>query len=134
MKSIDPKLTSNFLFGEKSAMLSKAATIACLVLIPLFVFAMPKEKETTTLQVVSSTTKIHGSSSNNIFIYTDLIFAEISGKRIVYECVQRGDICPMLEPGKSYTADRDGVFIYLPMVFPEDKKTISAKFREVGSW
>jgi len=62
------------------------------------------------------------------------MFAQVNGKNIVYECAQRGDICPVLEAGKSYTADQEGAFLYVSMSSPEDKKDISAKFREVGSW
>jgi hypothetical protein len=114
-------------------MLNRAAKIAFLVLIPLSAFATPKERETATLQVITSKTKIHGASPGNIFTYTDLMFTEVNGKRVVYECVQRGDICPVMEPGKTYTADREGAFIYILMSSPGDKKALSAKFRQVGS-
>jgi hypothetical protein len=115
-------------------MLNRAAKIALLILIPLSAFATPKEKGTTTLQVVTSRTKIHGTSAGNIFTYTKLMFTQINGKNVVYECAQRGDMCPVLESGKSYTADQEGAYIYVSMSSPEDKKAISAKFREVGSW
>ena len=119
-------------------MINRAAKIVFLVFIPLLAFATPKEKEkekeTTTLQVVTSRTKIHGSSSGHLFSYTNLMFAQVNGKKVVYECVQRGDICPVMESGKTYTADREGAFIYISMSSPEDKKALSAKFREVGSW
>jgi len=115
-------------------MLNRAAKIAFLLLIPLSAFAIPKEKGSTTLQVVTSRTKIHGSSPGNIFTYTDLIFTEVKGKKVVYECIQRGDICPILESGKTYTADQQGSVIYILMSSPEDKKELSAKFKQVGSW
>jgi hypothetical protein len=120
--------------GEKSTMQSRAAKIAFLILIPLSTFATPNEKGTITLQVVTATTKIHGSSPGNIFTYTDLMFTEINGKNVVYECVQRGDICPVLVSGKTYTADQEGPFIYISMSPPELKKAVSAKFRQIGSW
>jgi hypothetical protein len=115
-------------------MLNRAAKIAFLILIPLSAFAIPKEKGSTTLQVVTSRTKIHGSSPGNIFTYTDLIFTEVNGKRVVYECIQRGDICPILESGKTYTADQEGSYIYILMNSPQDKKEFSAKFKQVGTW
>jgi hypothetical protein len=115
-------------------MLNRAAKIAFLILIPLSVFATPKEKGTTTILVVTARTNIHGTSSGTIFTYTDLIFTQINGKNVVYECVQRGDICPVLESGKTYTADQEGAFIYISMTSPELKKAVSAKFRQVGSW
>jgi hypothetical protein len=115
-------------------MLNRVAKIAFLILIPLSALAIPKEKGSTTLQVVTSKTKIHGSSPGNIFTYTDLIFTEVNGKKIVYECIQRGDICPILESGKTYTADQQGSVIYILMNSPENKKELSAKFKQVGSW
>jgi len=115
-------------------MLNSVAKIAFLILIPLSAFGIPKEKGSAKLQVVTSRTKIHGSSPGNIFTYTDLIFTEINGKKIVYECIQRGDICPILESGKTYTADQQGSVIYILMSSPENKKELSAKFKQVGSW
>ena len=115
-------------------MLNGAAKIAFLILIPLSVIATPKERGSTKVQVVTSRTKIHGTSSGNIFSYTNLMFTEINGKNVVYECVQRGDVCPVLESGKIYTANQEGAFIYILMSSPEDKKAVSAKFRQVGNW
>ena len=115
-------------------MLNRAAFITLLVLIPLSAFAAPKEKGTVSLQVVTSKTRIHGSYSNNAFAYTDLMFTQVNGKKVVYECVQRGDICPMVESGKTYTADRQGSYIHISMSSPEDKKVVSVKFRQVGNW
>ena len=113
-------------------MLKRTAKIAFLLLIPLSAFATPKE--TTTFQVVSSNTRIHRSTSGSVFTYTDLMLIQVNGKRLVYECVQRGNICPLVDSGKTYTADRDGVFIYISMSSPEVKKAFSVKFRQVGSW
>jgi hypothetical protein len=53
-------------------------------------------------------TEIHGSSAGKMFTYTNQIFAQINGRRLVYECAQRGDICPVLESGKTYTGDQNG--------------------------
>ncbi len=114
-------------------MLNRAAKIAILVLIPLSAFAMPKGKETS-IQVVSLKTKIHNSSSGGVFTYTNLLLTEVNGKKIVYECVQRGDICPLLESGKTYVADQEGTYIYFPMSTPEDNKVFPVKFRQVGTW
>ncbi len=115
-------------------MLHRAAKIAFLVLIPLSAFATPKGRETITVQVVSSKTKIHGSSSRNVFSYTDLMFTLVDGKNVVYACDQRGNACPLMEAGKTYTADREGKFIYISMSSPEDKKPFSVKYKQVGSW
>jgi hypothetical protein len=115
-------------------MLNKVAKIAFSVLIPLIAFATPKGKETVKLQVVSSKTKIHRSSSGNVFIYTDLMFTLVDGKKVVYTCDQRGEACPLMEDGKTYTADRVGDFIHISMSAPEGKKPFSVKFKQVGSW
>jgi hypothetical protein len=120
--------------GEKSTMLNKTARIAFLVLIPLCAFATPKAKETITLQVVSSNTRIHGSFSAAAFAYTDIMFTTFNGKKVVYECVQRGNICPLVESGKNYSADREGDFIYISMSSPEIKKAFPVKFKQVGIW
>jgi hypothetical protein len=115
-------------------MANRAARIACLLLIPLSAFATPKARENITLQIVSSKTRIHGSFSNTAFAYTDIIFTTYNGNKVVYECVQRGNICPMVESGKTYTADREGGFIYISMSSPEMKKAFPVKFKRVGSW
>ena len=114
-------------------MLNRAAKIIFLVFISLPVFATPKGKETS-IQVVSLRTKIHNSSSGGVFTYTNLLFTEVNGKKIVYECVQHGDICPLLESGKTYTADQEGSYIYFPMSTPEDNRVFPVKFRQVGTW
>jgi len=80
-------------------MLKRTAKIAFLLLIPLSAFATPKE--TTTFQVVSSNTRIHRSTSGSVFTYTDLMLIQVNGKRLVYECVQRGNICPLVDSGKT---------------------------------
>ena len=115
-------------------MRNKLARIIFSVLIPITIFAAPKKKETIELKVVSSKTKIHNSPPGSIFIYTDIMFTEVNGRRLIYECVQRGKICPSMESGKIYTADRERNFIYISMTSPGDKKAFSVKYRQVGSW
>lgn len=115
-------------------MLNRTVQIAVLVLIPLSAFAAPKVKENVTLQVVTTTTRIHGAFTNDAFAYTDLLFAQSNGKKVVYECVQRGNICPIVESGKSYTANRNGDSIYISMSAPDAKKAFPVKFRQVGNW
>ncbi|HWX39499.1 MAG TPA: hypothetical protein VNY09_09650 [Candidatus Sulfotelmatobacter sp.] len=115
-------------------MLNRSAKIAFFVLIPVLAFADPKEKGATKVQVVTARTQIHGSSSGNMFSYTNLMFTQVDGKKLVYECAQTGDVCPVLESGQTYTANRDGAYIYITMTPPEGKKDISVKFKQVGSW
>ncbi len=115
-------------------MLNKTATIVFFVLSSPSAFASPKAKESVSVQVVTSNTRIHSSFSSNAFAYTDLMFTQLNGKKIVYQRIQPGNICPMMESGKTYTADREGNFIYISMDTPDDKKAVSVKFRQVGSW
>ena len=117
-------------------MLKRTAIIAIWAFIPLCALAAPKEKEkgSVKLQVVTSQTRVHGSYSNNAFAYTDLVFTEVNGKKIVYECVQRGDICPMVESGQTYTADLDGASLHILMNTPQSQKAVSVKFKQVGTW
>jgi hypothetical protein len=115
-------------------MFNRPAKIALLVLVPCCAFAGPKEKGTTKIQVVTARTQIHGSSSGNMFSYTNLMFTEVNGKKLVYECAETGDLCPILESGQSYTANQDGAYIYIPMSSPGGKKDLAVKFKKVGSW
>lgn len=120
-------------------MFNRIAAIGFFVLIPLSAFATPKTKEpkgkeTIALQVVSSKTRINSASDRNIFTYTDLMFTQFNGKRIVYECAQRGDTCPMVESGQTYTAERDGAYIHITMAFSDDQKSLPIKFKQVGTW
>jgi hypothetical protein len=115
-------------------MLNNPVRIFFFVCIPLLAIAGPKEKKTATFEAVRVRTQIHGSSSGKMFTYTNQVFAQINGRRLVYECAQRGDICPVLESGKTYTGDQDGNFLYLAASFPDGQKDLSVKFRQVGSW
>src|SRR6266852_5832294 len=114
---------------QGGAMLNKVVRIAISVLMPLIAFATPKGRETIKLQVVSSKTKIHTSSSGNVFSYTDLMFTLVDGKNVLYACGQRGDICPLMESGKTYTAERERDVIYISMTAPENKKPFSVKYK-----
>ena len=119
--------------GE-TTMLKRGAKIVLLLLIPLAAFAGQKVRETTSVEVVSSNTRIHRTMSGTVFAYTDLMFIQAQGKKLVYECALRGNICPLMESGKTYTADRDGTYIYVVMGTPDDKKPVSVKFKQVGNW
>jgi hypothetical protein len=106
-----------------------------LVLIPVIGFAAPKNKEAAPImfQVISSKTQIHGRPPN-VFSYTDVIFARVEGKNIIFVCDQRGDACPLMETGKTYSADRVGDFIYLMLGAPGEKRPSSIRYRQTGSW
>lgn len=115
-------------------MISRTARIAFFVFIPVFVFAKQKERPATQLEVITVRTQIHSSAPGDIFTYTNLLFAQVNGKRLVYECAQRGDLCPVMESGKTYTGAQEGAFFYIPMSFPNGQKDLSVRFRQVGSW
>lgn len=115
-------------------MMSRTARIVFFVLIPFFAFATQKEKPATLLEVVTVRTQVHSSPTGDMFAYTGLIFAQVNGKRLVYECAQKGDLCPVLEAGKAYAGAQDGAFFYIPMSFPNGQKDISVRFKQVGSW
>jgi hypothetical protein len=110
------------------------AKIILSVLIPTTIFAARKEKETIELKVVSSKTKIHGSFSNAVFTYTSIMFTEVNGIKLMYACNQRRDFCPLMEAGETYTADRVGNVIYVPMKFPDEKHPLPVKYKQVGRW
>ena len=110
--------------------LSKAAGIL-FVLVPLVAFAADKgkEREAVEVQVLSSQTKLHGGS--NVFSYTSILFAQVNGDERIYECVQRGDICPIMESGKTYAAVKTGDVIHISVDAPEGEQPLVVKFKEV---
>jgi len=111
-----------------------AMIVAATLMIPIFTFAAPDQKVSIQLKVVSSKTKIHGSSGNDIFTYTSIMFTQVEGANVVYACAQKGDLCPLMETGQTYTAERDGKTIYIPMSFPDDKRPQPVKYKQVGTW
>ena len=115
-------------------MKNKFAIIALLLLIPVCAVANQKERAITKLQVVTAKTRIHSSSSGDMFTYTNLVFAEVNGKKLVYECAAPGDVCPVMSAGETYTATQDGTFVYVPMSTPESKRDLTVKFKQVGNW
>ena len=115
-------------------MLNKTAPIAFLILIACSAFAAPKRSENTTLQVVFSTSNIHNASRRMLFSYTQRMLVKVNGKNVVYECAERDYNCPDVEPGKAYSADREGSFIYILKSSPDGTKTLSTKFKQVASW
>jgi hypothetical protein len=102
------------------------------MLMPIILSANAKQRETIQLIVLSSKTQIHGQHPPDVFEYTDLMFTQVAGKHVTYECDQRGDVCPIMEAGKIYSADRIGNEIYISIVV--GKMRTPVKFRQVGSW
>ena len=111
----------------------KLTKISFLVLIPIIGFAMSTEKEKINVQVISSETRVHHRSGRAIFAYTHLLFVRVDGRQMTYECVQRGKICPLMESGKTYSAEREGDAIYFWMGVPEEKEPVRVKYKEFSS-
>src|ERR1700686_1703889 len=112
-------------------MLNRVASITLLVFIAMAPYAT--EKESVQIQVVSSRTNRHGRPPGEVFEYTVVMFTLVGGKRVAYACDQRGDVCPAMESGKMYTADRVGKVIYISMDSPKGKPSL-VKYKELGGW
>ena len=120
-------------------MRNKVARIILSVLIPITIFAAPKEKGTIELKVVSSETNIHSKTKIHgfpdvAFVYTSVMFTQVNGTKVILACDQRGDLCPLMESGETYTVNRAGNAIYIPMSFPDEKRSFPVRYKQVGSW
>ena len=112
----------------------KVASAILFVLMPMIAFASPgKGNESIRVEVVKVQTKVHGKSPN-VYAYTDVIFARVDGKNLIFVCEQRGDECPLMENGKTYDAMRNGDSVYIVMSTLDSKKPIPVKFRQGGAW
>jgi hypothetical protein len=107
--------------------------LAWAVIVASVAFATAKQRETIELQVVSSQTKTHGSPPGEVFRYTDVMFTEVNGKNVIYECVRRADQCPLMESGKAHTADRDEEFIYIATRLANGRPIV-VKYKQLGNW
>jgi len=114
-------------------MLTRLTITTLLILAAVVAYAAAKEKETIQLQVVSLRTKFHGRPPDEVFEYTDVMFTLVGGKKVAYACDQRGKVCPVVEPGKTYTADQEGTAIYVSMSSPTGKPLL-VKFKGLGEW
>lgn len=109
--------------------------VAALILMAASVaFASPKDRQNIQVQVVSSKTKTRGSSLDKIYTYTDVIYTMVDSQKVAFACQQKNDICPPMESGKTYSAERDGDDIYITMTAPGDKKPFAVKYGMIGPW
>ena len=115
-------------------MRNKLAGAIVFILIPIAAFTASKGKENIEIKVVSSKTGVHNAFPNDVFSYTSVMFTQVDGKNVVYMCAQHGDVCPLMEDGKTYMAERDGDVIYIMMSVPEDKRPLRVKYKQSGSW
>ncbi len=117
--------------------LMMSATVAATIALTLTPAALAtptnKSAESVQVEVVSTKTNYHGNSPN-VFKYTDVLFAHVNGKNVVYACAQKGDECPLMQNGKTYPADRVGGYIYISMDAPDAKKPMPIKFKETATW
>lgn len=110
-------------------MRNKVAALIVFILLPIAVFSTTKERGTLEFKVVSSKLKVH-NNGGPVFTYTSVIFAQVGGMDVVFWCAQKGDLCPLMETGKTYTAERDGDVIYVPMSFPDDQHPLRVKYKQ----
>jgi hypothetical protein len=106
----------------------------------------PKEKETIEVEISSVKTNIYTTYTRSTswvmsklpkdsYTYTDIIFAVVDGKHVVYTCADRKKVCPVLEAGTKVSAERDGDSIYISSTVPTEKKPVVAHYKIVsGSW
>jgi hypothetical protein len=117
-------------------MSTRVAGAALLILVSMIGGASAKngkDSETIKIEVVSSKTKVHGTTPN-VFSYTDVMFARVDGKNVIFVCDQRGSTCPIMQNGKTYDANRVGDSIFISMNLPDDKKPTVIKYKQTGSW
>src|SRR5436305_1244540 len=110
-----------------------AAIIVALSLLPIVTFSATKEKGTIEFKVVSFKTKVH-AAQGSIFSYTSIIFAQVGGMNVVLACAEKGDLCPLMDNGKTYTAEKDGDNVFIPMSFPDDKRPMRVRYKQAGTW
>jgi hypothetical protein len=128
---------------------SRFASIFALILLPAIIYASPtpkKQKESITVEVASTKTDSYVTYAHlnsltksrlpkDSYTYTDVIFAIVNGKHVVYSCAERKKVCPLLENGTKLSAERDGDSIYLTPPNPSDKKASPTHYRLApGGW
>jgi len=128
--------------------MNRLATLAALFLVPALAYATPapKEKDSVEVEVASIKTNIYTSYTRSTswamsrlpkdsYTYTDIIFAVVDGKHVVYTCADRKKVCPVLDAGSKVQAERDGDSIYITSSVPSEKKPVVAHYKLVsGSW
>ncbi len=128
--------------------MNRFARFVFLFLVPAIACAAPapREKQNIEVEVASVKTNIYTSYTRSTswamsnlpketYTYTDIIFAVVDGKHVVYTCADRKKVCPVLDAGSKVQAERDGDSIYITSTVPEDKKPLVAHYKLVsGGW
>ena len=138
--------------GEKlriHGIYNRIAAISVLILLPTIVYASPspkKQKETIVVEVASTKTDTHTSYTRSTswvksrlpkdsYTYTNILFAIVDGKHVVYSCAERKNVCPLLENGTKLSAEQDGDSMYLAPPNPSDKKASPTHYHLApGGW
>ena len=127
--------------------MNRIVRIAVLGLVPTLLCAAPSPKPRDSIVVEISSTKTdvhtsykHGSGifgnklPNDAYSYTDIIFAVVDGKHVVYSCAEHNKSCPLLESGSKVPAERDGDSIYISSAAsPSEKKPEFTHYKLVGN-
>lgn len=128
---------------------NRFAAIFVLILLPTIVYASPtpkKQKESITVEVASTKTdtyvtyaRINSLTKSRLpkdsYSYTDVIFAIVNGKHVVYSCAERKKVCPLLENGTKLSAEQDGDSMYLAAPNSSGKKASPTHYRLApGGW
>jgi hypothetical protein len=128
---------------------NRFAAISVLILLPTIANASPapkKQKESITVEVASIKTdtyvtyaRINSLRKSRLpkdsYTYTDVIFAIVNGKHVVFSCTERKQVCPLLEPGAKLPAEQDGDSILLAQPNSSDKKASPTHYRLApGGW
>jgi hypothetical protein len=144
-------LRAEFIGGELHVRqeMKRIATIGILILAPTLVCAMPKtnkQKESIVVEVASTKTNVYTTYTRSTswvksklpkdsYTYTDIIFAVVNGKHVVYTCAEHKNACPLLETGSKLPAEQDGDSMYLSPNASPDKKATPTHYRLAsGSW
>ncbi len=128
---------------------NRIAAISFLILLPAVVHASPmpkKQKESITVEVASTKTDTYVTYAHlnsltksrlpkDSYTYTDVIFAIVNGKHVVYSCAERKKVCPLLETGARLPAEQEGDSMLLAQPDSSDKRASSTHYHLTpGGW
>ena len=116
--------------------MSRKLALAALILVPSLIFATPeprKQKENIVVEVASIKTDTHTKHTRMLYTYTDIIFAVVNEKRVVYACAERDRACPLVEAGSKIPAESDGDSIYISTTVPSEKKPLVIHYKFVSN-
>jgi hypothetical protein len=127
--------------------MSPKFTLAALILVPSLILAAPepkKQKVSIVVEVASVKTNTHTTYTRSTswvmsklpkdsYMYTDIIFAVVNEKHVVYACAERDKACPVLEAGSKIPAESDGDSIYISTTLPSEKKPLVTHYKLAGN-